>query len=159
MGAAIPIHQHMREGSYRADRHAERLALPPSDLSEPDWDAVLGDGPGAESVKADASAIWQRIAPALSAATRITDAQREVVVTFCTAQARVWEAERFISRDGLLVVGANGTLVKNPATTVVNTYSGILRAARVELGLSPSAAARIAVPQTGEDHDTDGIWD
>ncbi|WP_455359066.1 phage terminase small subunit P27 family [Streptomyces sp. SYSU K21746] len=159
MGAAIPIHQHLREGSYRADRHAERLTLPPSDLTEPDWDTVLGDGPGAERVKADASGIWQRVAPALSAATRISDAQREVVITFCTAQARVWEAERLISRDGLLVVGANGGLVKNPATTVVNTYSSILRAARVELGLSPSAAARIAAPQSDDDDDPDGIWD
>ncbi|MEV6684891.1 phage terminase small subunit P27 family [Streptomyces sp. NPDC051130] len=109
-------------------------------------------------MKADVSDIWRRIVPALSAATRITDAQREVVITFCMAQARVWEAERLISRDGLLVVGANGVLVKNPATTVVNAYSSILRAARVELGLSPSAAARIAAPQN-DDHADSDVWD
>ncbi|MFF4320979.1 phage terminase small subunit P27 family [Streptomyces sp. NPDC001568] len=134
------------------------MALPPSDLTEPDWGTVLGNGPGADKVKADVSDIWRRIVPALSAATRITNAQREVVITFCTAQARVWEAERLISRDGLLVVGANGVLVKNPATTVVNAYSSILRAARVELGLSPSAAARIAIPQNDDNADSD-IWD
>jgi P27 family predicted phage terminase small subunit len=159
MGAAIPINQHIREGSFRADRHGDRLSLPLAELTEPDWDTVLGDGPGADKVKADASDIWRRIAPALAASTRISDAQREVVVTFCIAQARTWQAERVISRDGLLVVGASGGLVKNPATTVVNTYASILRAARVELGLSPSAAARIAVPQTPESADTDGVWD
>lgn len=158
MGAVRPISQHVREGTYRADRHAERMALPPSDLTEPDWGTVLGEGPGAKKVKADVSDIWRRIVPALSAATRITDAQREVVITFCMAQARVWEAERLISRDGLLVVGANGVLVKNPATTVVNAYSSILRAARVELGLSPSAAARIAAPQN-DDHADSDVWD
>ncbi|WP_328561806.1 phage terminase small subunit P27 family [Streptomyces coelicoflavus] len=159
MAVVKPINQHIREGTFRPDRHSSRLALPPAELSEPDWSTVIGDGPGAGKVKADASEIWQRIVPALSAATQITDAQREVVVTFCSAQSRVWEAERIISRDGLLVVGANGVLVKNPATTVVNTYASILRAARVELGLSPSTAARIAVPQTDEDDDTDGVWD
>ncbi|MER8005027.1 phage terminase small subunit P27 family [Streptomyces sp. NPDC094149] len=159
MTLAKPVDQHKREGTYRPDRHSDRLSLSPSDLTEPDWSTVIGDGPDAEKVKADASDIWQRIVPALSAATRITDAQREVVVSFCTAQARVWQAERIISRDGLLVVGANGVLVKNPATTVLNTYSGILRAARVELGLSPSAAARITVTAPDEDDDPDGIWD
>ncbi|MET7976712.1 phage terminase small subunit P27 family [Streptomyces mirabilis] len=159
MTTAKPIDQHKREGTYRPDRHIDRLSLSPSDLTEPDWSTVIGDGPGADKVKADASDIWSRIVPALSAATRITDAQREVVVSFCTAQARMWEAERFISRDGLLVVGANGVLVKNPATTVVNTYAGILRAARVELGLSPSAAARITVTALSEGDETDDLWD
>ncbi|MFI9252471.1 phage terminase small subunit P27 family [Streptomyces sp. NPDC053069] len=159
MTSTKPIIQHFREGTYRPDRHADRLSLPPSDLTEPDWSTVIGDGPDAGKVKADASDIWHRIVPALSAATRISDAQREVVVTFCTAQARVWEAERLISRDGLLVVGANGVLVRNPATTVLNTYANILKSARVELGLSPSAAARITVVAPDEDDDPDGIWD
>ncbi|GAA3370965.1 hypothetical protein GCM10020367_19720 [Streptomyces sannanensis] len=59
---------------------------------------------------------------------------------------------------GLLVVGANGVLVKNPATTVVNTYASILRSARVELGLSLSTAARIAVPHAEDEADTDRVW-
>ncbi|MGW0793962.1 phage terminase small subunit P27 family [Streptomyces sp. NPDC002692] len=159
MTLAKPVEQHKREGTYRPDRHSDRLSLEPSELTEPDWSTVIGDGPDAGKVKADASDIWHRIVPALSAATRITDAQREVVATFCTAQARMWQAERLISRDGVLVVGANGILVKNPATTVLNTYAGILKSARIELGLSPSAAARITITALSEDDETDDVWD
>lgn len=159
MTAPKPLYAHVREGTYRPGRHSDKVSLPPDPLTEPDWSATIGTGPDGARLHADCADIWSRTAPALGAATRISDAQREVLVSFCTATARVWEAERLITRDGLLVVGANGVLVKNPATTVVNTYSAIARAARIELGLSPSAAARIAAPSQDSDDDPDGIFD
>jgi hypothetical protein len=41
---------------------------------------------------------------------------------YCTTVARIRQGERAISREGMVVPGAMGGVVKNPWTTVLNQY-------------------------------------
>ncbi|MFJ8750458.1 P27 family phage terminase small subunit [Streptomyces sp. NPDC102441] len=106
-------------------------------MIEPDWVTEFG---ASERTAADCSAVWQRMIVDIA----LTESQRDAGAAYCLAVARVAEAERLISRDGLVVAGANGHLVKHPATTLVTAYSASVRALQNSLGLTPYAAARNA---------------
>lgn len=124
---------------------------------EPDWADEFGTN---EQISADASDVWQRIAKDID----IPPSQRDAAVTYCLSVARVAEAERHISEHGLVMVGANGTPVKNPATTIINMYSAGVRALQNSLGLTPYAATRNAAMAKNAKsgcagYDPDGIFD
>ncbi|MCT9108314.1 P27 family phage terminase small subunit [Streptomyces mirabilis] len=104
-------------------------------FNEPDWAAEFGTD---TQTTADASAAWQR----MTADIDIPPSQRDAATTYCLSVARVAEAERQISRDGFVVTGANGGMVKHPAVTVINMYSAGIRALQNALGLNPYASAR-----------------
>ncbi|MGQ4468918.1 P27 family phage terminase small subunit [Streptomyces violaceoruber] len=102
---------------------------------EPDWATEFGAN---EQTSADASAAWQRVIADID----VPASQRDAAATYCLSIARIAEAERHISEHGLILTGANGVPVKNPATTVINMYSAGVRALQNALGLNPYAAAR-----------------
>ncbi|MGY3204309.1 P27 family phage terminase small subunit [Streptomyces sp. TE5632] len=104
-------------------------------IIEPDWSAEFGTDP---QTTADASAAWQR----MTADIDIPASQRDAATTYCLSVARVAEAERQLSRDGMILTGANGVPVKHPAITIINMYSAGIRALQNSLGLNPYAAAR-----------------
>ncbi|MFF8016423.1 P27 family phage terminase small subunit [Streptomyces sp. NPDC007929] len=102
---------------------------------EPDWGAEFGAN---GQTSADASAAWARMVADID----VSLSQRDAAATYCLSVARVAEAERHISEHGMILTGANGVPVKNPATTVINMYSAGIRALQNSLGLTPYAAAR-----------------
>ncbi|MDX3056670.1 P27 family phage terminase small subunit [Streptomyces sp. NE06-03E] len=104
-------------------------------MIEPDWVTEFG---ASATTAADASDVWARMTTDIA----LTDSQRDAGAAYCLAVARVAEAERLISRDGLVIVGVNGQLVKHPATALVTAYSASVRALQNALGLNPYAAAR-----------------
>lgn len=102
---------------------------------EPDWSEEFGTS---GQVTSDAASAWQR----MTADIDVPLSQRDAAVTYCLSVARVAEAERQLSRDGLVLTGANGVPVKHPAITIVSLYSAGIRALQNSLGLNPYAAAR-----------------
>ncbi|WP_406348228.1 P27 family phage terminase small subunit [Streptomyces sp. NBC_00144] len=104
-------------------------------ITEPDWEAEFG---ARDRVRDDASASWHR----MCADVDVTVGQRDAAANYCLSVARVAEAERCISAEGLILVGANGVPVKNPAITVINIYAAGIRAQQNALGLNPYSAAR-----------------
>ncbi|MGW3229427.1 P27 family phage terminase small subunit [Kitasatospora sp. NPDC001095] len=145
----------LREGTFRADRHTEGARFEPVDPIEPDWFELL-PGDQAEDVRQFAAGVWARVVPALVVSAGLVDSQREVATDFCVTAARIWQGERELSREGLVVETERGR-VKNPWTTIVTGYRSHLRALVGELGLSPASATRITPPETGGDDD--GIFD
>ncbi|UGY94053.1 P27 family phage terminase small subunit [Streptomyces gobiensis] len=118
-------------------------------IEEPEWAAEFGTDP---QTTADASAVWQR-----ATADRIVKPhEREAFATYALNSARVMDAERQISRDGMVLTGANGVPVKHPAITIINIYSAGIRALQNALGLNSYSAARNAamVKNSGVEHDT-----
>ncbi|MBZ6088979.1 phage terminase small subunit P27 family [Streptomyces olivaceus] len=153
MGAIRPINDHYRNGTYRADRHEDKMILPAAMLREPDWEDILpGASEEAGKVRSDAAELWARTAPALMAAAGLTDAQRETLTMFCIAVANYWAVTRELSRTGNLLKGRTGEWVKNPLHTVRTMYVNEITALRKELGLSPATAARITRPTADEDY-------
>ncbi|MFE0789153.1 phage terminase small subunit P27 family [Streptomyces mutabilis] len=152
MSTTRPIADHMRSGTFRADRHADKVTLPPAALIEPDWDDLLpGDSDESAKARSDAAALWARTAPVLMISAGLTDAQREALSMFCVAVASYWSVTRELSRTGNLLRGRTGELVKNPLHTVRTMYVNEVTTLRKELGLSPAAAARITRPSADDE--------
>ncbi|MDF4250093.1 P27 family phage terminase small subunit [Streptomyces sp. WMMB303] len=104
-------------------------------LNEPDWADDFGLNDRASD---DASAAWARVVADID----IPASQQDAAAQYCVAVARIAEAERHISEHGLILTGANGGPVKNPATTLINMYGAAARAHQNALGLTPYSAAR-----------------
>ncbi|MCX4687237.1 P27 family phage terminase small subunit [Kitasatospora purpeofusca] len=143
----------VREGTYRADRHTEGARFAPADPAEPDWGELL-PGDRSEDVRGKAAEVWHRTVPALVVAAGLTDSQRETAIEYCVTVARLWQAERELSRHGLVVETERGN-VKSPWVTIAHQYRSHFRALVGELGLSPASATRITPPETGGDDDGD----
>ncbi|WP_369190167.1 P27 family phage terminase small subunit [Streptomyces sp. R08] len=141
----------VREGTFRADRQSPGAAFSPTDPVEPDWLELL---PGDEEsdVRGKAAAVWANTVPALVISAGLTDAQRETAIEYCLTVARLWQGERALSTQGMVVQTERG-YVKNPWVTVVNQYRSHFRSLTSELGLSPSSAARVQPPSDGGDDD------
>ncbi|MGV4890402.1 phage terminase small subunit P27 family [Streptomyces viridosporus] len=152
-----PHLQAVREGTYREDRQSPGVRFAPSDPVEPDWQEHLpGEGEEADRVREHAAHAWARVVPMLVVAAGLTDTQRDTALEYCITWARLVQAERHLSVEGL-VVGTERGNVKNPWTTIAHQYRAHFRSLVGELGLSPAAATRLTPPEGGDDDD--GVFD
>jgi P27 family predicted phage terminase small subunit len=153
-----PHLQAVREGTFRADRQTEGARFAPVDPVEPDWAEVFPSASRgalakeAKELRDYAATLWARIVPALVVSTGLTETQRETVTDYVVTATRIWQGERALTRQGMVVQTERG-MVKNPWTSVLNAYRSHFRSLTGELGLSPSSASRIAAPDTGDDDD------
>ncbi|MBA9050777.1 MULTISPECIES: P27 family phage terminase small subunit [Streptomyces] len=141
----------VREGTFRPDRQTEGAKFSPVDPVEPDWLELLPGDEDADT-RAKAAAVWANTVPALVISAGLADAQRETAIEYCLTVARLWQGERALSTQGMVVQTERG-YVKNPWVTVVNQYRSHFRSLTSELGLSPSSAARVTPPSDGGDDD------
>lgn len=140
----------VREGNPGKRPIRDSITLPPSALREPDWAELLpGKGTEVLHVRRTAAALWVKVAPTLSRSVGLVGEQQEVLVDYCLTYARIVQGERVLSKEGLVVKGANGGMVRNPMTTVLNQYRSNFRSLVGELGLSPAAATRMSRPGGG----------
>lgn len=101
------------------------------DIKPPDW------------LEALAVAMWQTVMPELLANKILTVADIHNVEAFCMAYARWRQAEREITRLGVLIMDDNGRYSKNPAFTVVNETKKQMATFGGLLGLDPSSRSRL----------------
>jgi P27 family predicted phage terminase small subunit len=145
-----PSLQVVKEGNPGKRPVKDSAKLPPSALIEPDWADLL---PSDDAVAATAGRMWKRNAPTLARSVGLVGEQQEVLVDYCITWARIEQGERALSREGMVIPGAMGGLVKNPWTTVLNQYRSHLRSLIGELGLSPASATRITRPESSNEDD------
>ena len=138
----------VKEGNPGKRPVKDSAKLPPSALIEPDWQADLE-----EPVAADASALWRKLAPTLARAVGLVGEQQVTLEEYCVTVARIRQGERALAREGMVIPGAMGGMVKNPWTTVLNQYRSHLRSLTGELGLSPASATRITRPESSDEDD------
>lgn len=101
------------------------------DIEPPDWLDDL------------AVAMWQTVMPELLSNKILTIADVHNVEAFCMAYARWRQAEREITRLGVLIMDDNGRYSKNPAFTVVNETKKQMATFGGLLGLDPSSRSRL----------------
>lgn len=145
-----PQLQVVREGNPGKRPVADSVQLPPSALIEPDWAALF---PDEVEVSTEASQQWRKLAPTLARSVGLVGEQQVTLEEYCTAVARIRQNERALSREGMLISGAMGGMVKNPRTTILNQYRTSIRSLTGELGLSPASATRITRPESSDDED------
>lgn len=142
----------VREGNPGHRPVRESMALPPNEPEEPKWGRG-GLGLEPEVIK-DASYHWRLIAPALARAAGLTREMQFALEEYCIVVARIRQGERAISKEGMVVEGAQGGMVRNPWSVALNQYRAQYGKLIGELGLSPSAATRIP-PKGGTRGDDD----
>lgn len=153
-----PYLQAVREGTFRPDRQSEGVRFAPVNPVEPDWrDLIPGSSAPARRMRKDAADIWQRTVPALVVSAGLTDTQALSAVEYVVTAVQLREVNRQISADGFTVPGARGeSKVRHPLLSSVPQLRMALIRLAGELGLTPSAAAKLVAPETEE---TDDIWD
>lgn len=87
--------------------------------------------------------IWQSIMPELleNEMLRITDMHN--VEVFCMAYATYRECQTEIAKEGVTVLGASGSPIKNPALTALNEAARQMATFGSLLGLDPSSRQRL----------------
>ena len=137
----------VKEGNPGKRPVKDSVVLPPSAVVEPDWSELE------ESVANEASMLWRKLAPTLVRSVGLVGEQQVTLEEYVLTVARIRQGERAIARDGMVVPGAMGGVVKNPWTTVLNQYRSHLRSLTGELGLSPASATRITRPESSDEDD------
>lgn len=153
-----PYLQAVREGNPGHRKRDPGLVMS-GELSEPDWAELL---PGSDDPKTRgentrarnvARGLWRRLAPVLARSAGLSGEMAETLTDYCVTWARIDQGERALSRQGVVMPGIMGGLVKNPWTTVLHQYRAQFRSLTGELGLTPAAATRITAPSADDDAD------
>lgn len=91
-----------------------------------------------------ARAEWKRIAPGLIACGQVTMADRTLLVAYCLKYGQWLRLEEEALRHPLIVKGAAGNPISNPAVRLANQTLDLLIRAAAELGITPTARTRVA---------------
>lgn len=94
---------------------------------------------------------WRRLATPLHEAGLLTLADRAALAAYCTAYARWVEAEEKLSETPPLLKTPSGYVQQSPWLSVANKQMELMARFMAELGLSPSARARLRLPEGGAD--------
>ncbi len=135
----IPTELKRQKGTYRRDR---------ANGDEPTGQPCLPPCP--DHLQGEARATWNREGKGLADMRVLTAGDRAALAMFCTLWARHVEAESKIAELGAVVRGATGGAVVSPWVHISAKAIEQAMKIAVELGLTPSARARIKiVPQAG----------
>lgn len=121
-----------------------------------DWQRQINAIEGSDRCRESAMLEWRRVVPILVRTAGLADVDRSIIIDYCVIQARLWECERRLSVEGLIVMGQRGEC-RNPLTTVATQYRTQLKAYIGELGLSPSSRGQMTPP--GDDDDDGDPFD
>jgi len=116
---------------------------PPEEVVEPRWRDLLGSGREAR----DARAYWRTIVPRLADAGVLSRLDEVTITEACICWARIREAERGLTAHGAVHDGERGPR-RSPWLIALAQYRQALRYYISELGLSPVARARLAIPRS-----------
>ena len=92
-----------------------------------------------------AKAEWKRLAGALNEIGLLTQIDRTVLAAYCQAYGRWVEAEKRLAETPPLLKTPAGYVQTSPWITISNKQVELMVRLMGELGLSPSARARLAV--------------
>lgn len=124
-----------------------------TDLVEPNARGLTNADPPAWMDSAD-RALWEEVIAELDAMGIIRQIDLYIVATFVRAYRTFEKATLLIARTDVLIKGAKGNLVRNPAVAVQRDAMNMVRLMGRELGMSPAARTMMAVRPTGDDAQT-----
>ena len=96
---------------------------------------------------------WRRIATPLYRMGVLSVTDRAALAAYCQTWARWVEAEEHLAKGPPLIKAPSGYVQQSPWLTVANKQLDIMGRFMAELGLSPSARARLRVPGGAAAHD------
>lgn len=96
---------------------------------------------------------WRRVVPELDRMGLLSGLDGGVLEAYCTAYATMVEAQGVLNREGMTYTTLTGYERLRPEAEVVFRALAQLKGFIAELGLSPSARQRFAVPSVDDDED------
>lgn len=103
---------------------------------------VPGEGdvvrPGWLAGVSGARAVWDRLAPDLQRRGVLTAWDVDAFAAFCVAVVRHRAAVELVERDGLMIDGARGGRVRNPAVQMERDYADQVKSGAARFGLTPA---------------------
>lgn len=99
---------------------------------------------------------WKRVAPELERLGLLTVVDGAALAAYCQAYARWVKAEKILQEKGLTFETPNGYEQQRPEVSIANKSMQIIRAFCAEFGLTPSARARMTLP---DEDDGDDFFD
>ncbi|MDK0745836.1 phage terminase small subunit P27 family [Clostridium perfringens] len=69
----------------------------------------------------------------------------EILLTTVDSILRMQECKDIIDKTGVILTKEDGTLYRNPATTIYKDYNAIYNKCCMELGLSPSSRSKLSL--------------
>jgi len=139
MSRQLPSEIKKLRGTYRADR---------APVNEP--------RPGAAGIRMPRGLLkvgrlyWRRLAPRLQRVRLLTDLDVEMLTQLCVCLGRLDECEQAVTDGGILVDGARGGLVRNPAVMAANAYRASALQLAARFGMSPVDRARVSMQMDDE---------
>lgn len=91
--------------------------------------------------------LWEVVVPDLCREKVLAATDIQNLEVYCSAYQRFREAEAHIAEHGIVVPGASGGLIKNPAVTVKNEAVKQMASYGGMLGLDPSSRQRLQGPK------------
>jgi P27 family predicted phage terminase small subunit len=115
--------------------------------AEPNFGAVTNVDPPEWLPAGPATDIWVHLAPLLckQQVMQATDIQN--LEFYCAAYGRFRDAQAHIAQYGIVVDGAQGGMVKNPAATIINEALRQMATFGSMLGLDPASRQRLVGPK------------
>jgi P27 family predicted phage terminase small subunit len=99
-----------------------------------------------------AKVFWRKYAFKLKELGLLTEADQPAFETLALLYSQIRDAQEEIAARGLIVEGARGGEVKNPAFTILNQARKDFRLFAIEFGLTPAARERLDLPEVLEEN-------
>jgi P27 family predicted phage terminase small subunit len=91
---------------------------------------------------------WRRVSKELFVLGLLSNLDRAALAAYCQAYGRWIEAERALTREGLMVMSPNGFQQPNPWLSIASKALDQLRAFAADFGMSPVARSKVTVTAT-----------
>lgn len=109
-------------------------------------------------LKGAAAAEWKRVTPILEKMGVLTTADGSALAAYCKLHALALQAAAAIEKYGIVIAKVDdvgvSVLKKNPAVSIFNECSRLLRSFLQEFGLTPAARSKVAASE-GRDLEPD----
>jgi P27 family predicted phage terminase small subunit len=92
---------------------------------------------------------WDRLAPELAAAGRLTPFDRGPLAAYCTAYALWVEAVDALQRYGAMIKSPTGYPVQSPYLATANRQVDVMIRIASEFGFTPASRSRLPTPSKG----------
>lgn len=102
-------------------------------------------------------AVWDRTLAELTHMGLVTSADVDALVTYCEAVVMRRAAYKLVPSGAILIRGAKGNLVRNPALQAWRDAAAVQRSMLIEFGLSPKARADLATRGEADGNELDAL--
>lgn len=89
--------------------------------------------------------VWDYTIGQLKTMRTITMADRDALAAYCEAVVQHRVCAALLAKDGLVIGGSHGGLVRHPAAAIQRECAALIRGFGADFGLSPAARSRVKV--------------